>query len=56
MLWFALGGLIVLSMLWVDHMLHPRHATPRHPVIDYSVCFLFGAIVFGSPMWILFSN
>lgn len=56
MYWFVIGGLIVLTFIWVDHMLHPRHKSPRHPILDYSVSFVFGAIVFGSPMWLMFAN
>jgi hypothetical protein len=56
MYWFAIGGLIVLTLVWVDRMLHPRQPRPLHPVRDYAACFIFGVIVFGSPMWLLFGS
>lgn len=56
MLWFTLGGIIILSMIWVDRMLHPRQKSPQHPVLDYGVCFVFGVVVLGSPMWLLFGS
>lgn len=56
MYWFALGGMIVLTLITVDRMLHPRQARPRHPILDYAVCFAFGAVVFGSPMWLMFGS